>query len=515
MRTRSSELFCPAQLRIEDPPSSDALFNAFLSSLWVKEEAACSILYSAAIRHFLHWLDVHAIPVSTLGDQVVRRFEKHRCRCHGYSAQQAAYKTDQAARVRRFVRFLEDQGYIEVDDGIDDLPRHLTDYSDAIDSLQLAPGVAQGYRSEAEHIVAWLRIKRQSWADVDDAILDQYAAHGCRCPVWRKRGKLVASGAKRRRRGARHFVEFLRGRGVIPSVEPVSDDDPHMAAYLAWLKQHRGATDETIRRYRADIRRLAPMLGEPSQWDAAVLRRAFQQRSKETPGSASLLVTIMRSYIRFLVVQGICRPALLHAIPSVQRYRLSTLPRHVNPATIEQIIGACPTDRPVEVRDKAIILLLARLGLRAGDIRDMHLDDIDWRSGHLTVKGKARRPDRLPLPQDVGDAILDYIATARPKTADPHLFVRAQAPFRSFRSSAEIAGIVARTHERGGIEGVPTGSHIFRHSLATNLLRAGAGLESVGTILRHSSPETTAIYAKVDLPMLMKIAQPWPGEPSC
>ncbi len=261
-----------------------------------------------------------------------------------------------------------------------------------------------------------------------------------------------------------------------------------MAAYLAWLKQHRGATDETIRRYRADIRRLAPMLGEPSQWDAAVLRRAFQQRSKETPGSASLLVTIIRSYIRFLVVQGICRPALLHAIPSVQRYRLSTLPRHVNPATIEQIIGACPTDRPVEVRDKAIILLLARLGLRAGDIRDMHLDDIDWRSGHLTVKGKTRRPDRLPLPQDVGDAILDYIATARPKTADPHLFVRAQAPFRSFRSSAEIAGIVARTHERGGIEGVPTGSHIFRHSLATNLLRAGAGLESVGTILRHSSP---------------------------
>jgi integrase len=205
----------------------------------------------------------------------------------------------------------------------------------------------------------------------------------------------------------------------------------------------------------------------------------------------------------------------VHAIPSVQRYRLSTLPRHVDPATIEKIIGACPTGRPVEVRDKAIILLLARLGLRAGDIQDMHLEDIDWRSGHLTVKGKTRRPDRLPLPQDVGDAILDYIVTARPKAADPHLFVRAQAPFRPFRSSAEIAGIVARTRERGGIEGVPTGSHIFRHSLATNLLRAGAGLESVGTILRHSSPETTAIYAKVDLPMLMKIAQPWPGEPSC
>jgi integrase len=284
---------------------------------------------------------------------------------------------------------------------------------------------------------------------------------------------------------------------------------PHMAAYLAWLKQH--AARPTIRRYRADIRRLMPMLGEPSQWDAAGLRSV----STTKQGDAGFGITARHDNTELYSVsggRGICRPALLHAIPSVQRYRLSTLPRHVNPATIEQIIGACPTDRPVEVRDKAIILLLARLGLRAGDIRDMHLDDIDWRSGHLTVKGKTRRPDRLPLPQDVGDAILDYIATARPKTADPHLFVRAQAPFRSFRSSAEIAGIVARTHERGGIEGVPTGSHIFRHSLATNLLRAGAGLESVGTILRHSSPETTAIYAKVDLPMLMKIAQPWPGD---
>ncbi|MBU8967128.1 integrase, partial [Streptococcus pneumoniae] len=103
------------------------------------------------------------------------------------------------------------------------------------------------------------------------------------CPVWRKRGKLVATGTKRRRRCARHFVEFLRGRGVIPSVEPVVDDNPHMAAYLTWLKQHRGATDETIRRYRTDITRLMPMLGEPSQWDAAALRRAFQRRSKETP----------------------------------------------------------------------------------------------------------------------------------------------------------------------------------------------------------------------------------------
>jgi integrase len=288
-----------------------------------------------------------------------------------------------------------------------------------------------------------------------------------------------------------------------------------VSAYLEWLKQHRGASDETIRRYRAEIERITPMLGESSQWDAAGLRRAFQRRSKETPGSASLLVTIMKSYMRFLVGRGECRPALLHAIPPVQRYRLSTLPRYVDAATIERIIAACATRRPVEVRDKAIILLLARLGLRAGDIRDMRLDDIDWRAGYLRVKGKTRRPVRLPLPQDAGDAILDYLSRARPKVDQEHLFLRVQAPFTPFRSPAEIAGIVSRVLKRGAIEGVPSGSHMFRHSLATNMLRAGAGLESIGTILRHSSPETTAVYAKVDLPMLMKIAQAWPGDPSC
>ncbi|MBH0014463.1 hypothetical protein I6F66_20640 [Pseudoalteromonas sp. NZS100_1] len=178
----------------------------------------------------------------------------------------------------------------------------------------------------------------------------------------------------------------------------MADDNPHMSAYLAWLKQHRGATDETIRRYRTDIRRLMPMLGEPAQWDAAGLRSAFQRRSKETPGSASLLVTIMRSYIRFLVVRGECRPALLHAVPSVQRYRLSTLPRHVDPATIERIIAACPTDRPVEVRDKAIILLLARLGL--GPI------------GLCRSLGKLQAIDRIGIvgevPWQIVDPVVDF-----------------------------------------------------------------------------------------------------------
>lgn len=514
MSVRRFASFDRAPYRIEEPPTRDALLNAFLSSLQSRG-AGTIVCNQAAVRHFLHWLEQQEIAVVSIDDGVVRRFEKHRCRCPGYSAH-GYYKLEVAARIRRFVRFLEDRGFIEVPTELGGLGGHLAAYYASLAELRYAKGVVQIYRSEAEHFAVWMRVSRLSWDDISAGRIEQYAHHDCRCPVYRKRGKVVeGSGTKRRRRGAHRFVEFLRRQGALAAVEPAADIDPRISAYCFWLKQHRGATDATIRRFRHEVMRLSPMLGEPPQWDAAAIRRAFAWRSKQTPGSVALVVTILRSYIHFLVGRGECQPALLHAVPFAHRYRLSTLPRHVDAATIEKIIAACETRRPVEIRDKAIILLLARLGLRAGDIRDMRLTDIDWVAGYVRVEGKSRRPDRLPLPQDVGDAILAYLISARAKVDEEHLFLRSLAPFTPFSSSAEIAGIVSRVLDRGGIKGLPTGSHIFRHSLATNLLRAGAGLESVGTILRHSSPETTAIYAKVDLPMLMKIAQSWPGEPSC
>ena len=197
MPTRSFVSFQPAPSRVGEPPSTNALFSAFLSSLSVEEGTACAVLYSAAIRHFLCWLGLRGIALGTVDDRIVRRFEQHRCRCPRYSAQATAYKADLAARVRRFVRFLEDQGYIDVADGIYDLGRHLADYSHMIDGLQLAKGVAQAYRSEAEHFAAWLRVSRCPWTDVDDTVTKQYADHDCRCPVFRKRGKLTTSGRKR------------------------------------------------------------------------------------------------------------------------------------------------------------------------------------------------------------------------------------------------------------------------------------------------------------------------------
>lgn len=145
----------------------------------------------------------------------------------------------------------------------------------------------------------------------------------------------------------------------------------------------------------------------------------------------------------------------------------------------------------------------------------MRITDIDWQQGILRVHGKGRRSIRLPLPQDAGDAITGYLAEVRPVVAEERLFLRLCAPFTPLASSSEISGILARHLVRAGITGVPAGAHMFRHSLATRLLRQGAGLEAVGAVLRHRSPDTTAIYAKVDIPMLQKIAQPWLGDLPC
>lgn len=225
--------------------------------------------------------------------------------------------------------------------------------------------------------------------------------------------------------------------------------------------------------------------------------------------------TVLRSFLRFQASNGRCRPELQHVVPSVVPYRLSTLPRYADQATIERIIAACGNDTPARIRDRAIILLLARLGLRAGDVWLMRITDIDWWQGLLRVHGKGRRSVRLPLPQDAGDAIAAYVDAVRPVVAEERLFLRLGAPFTPFASSSEISGILARHLARAGITGVPSGAHMFRHSLATRLLRQGAGLEAVGAVLRHRSPDTTAIYAKVDIPMLQKIAQPWPGDLTC
>lgn len=198
------------------------------------------------------------------------------------------------------------------------------------------------------------------------------------------------------------------------------------------------------------------------------------------------------------------------------QWRLSSLPRYLEAPDVERVVKSCDLTTSHGLRDHAILLLLARLGLRAGDIVRMTFDDIDWRGGTLRVRGKGRREARLPLPQDVGDAVLAYTDRGRPRAGIDRVFLTTNAPRRPFASSAGISDLVRAALARAGILNPPShGAHLLRHSAATAMLRAGGSLDTIATVLRHRSTETTLHYAKVDVVMLQQVAQPWPGGAGC
>jgi site-specific recombinase XerD len=476
------------------------------------------VSYGAAVRHFVHWLRVRRISLCDVDVSTVDRFARHKCSCPRYRPEPLRNK-EYIGRVRRFVRFLEDRGYVSVPQEIEGLAAHLSSYKERLSSLGYHPCARRILYSGAEHFAAWLRVSRLAWEDINEDAIARFVSHDCRCGLWRKTGKLAATGRQKRRRGAQRFLSYLKAEAALqPNILCASAPELDIVkSYRFWLKQHCGAADTTVDRYLGEMSRWLPILGqEPSAYTARVIRDiVLQQSADRKPASIRTTATVLRSLLRFLAASNQCSPALMQAVPVTRIPRLSGLPRYAPAETIEKIIDACSTGSPVELRDRAIITLLARLGLRAGDIRAMRLGDIDWANGLLTVHGKGRRSVTLPLPQDAGDAILDYLDRGRPLATNDYLFLRASAPYFGLVSSSAIAGIISRVLDRAGITSVPTGAHMFRHSLATALLRRGGSLETIGTVLRHKSPETTAIYAKVDVDMLMRVAQPWPEARSC
>jgi site-specific recombinase XerD len=221
-------------------------------------------------------------------------------------------------------------------------------------------------------------------------------------------------------------------------------------------------------------------------------------------------------FLRFLIANGRCRAGLLGAVPVLAHWRLAALPRYLPPGDIESLIDSCKQSSPTGKRDRAILLLLARLGLRAGDIVHMRLQDIDWKGAWLHVAGKGRRQTRLPLSQEVGQAIVTYLQQGRPAASTDALFLRSRAPVRGFRAHSTVSVIVASAIRRAGIKRPSRGAaHLLRHSIASSMLRHGASLQEISTLLRHRSIETTEIYAKVDVRRLQQIAQPWPQVQSC
>ena len=327
-----------------------------------------------------------------------------------------------------------------------------------------------------------------------------------------------AAGARRvpTVRALRSMQTYLRDVGVMVGEQPpaLSPVEALVDEYRDWLIADRGLAAMTVLRYETLARRFltarvtpANELGVVDLDGAVVSRFLLAECDRVCLGSAKGKVAELRSLLRFLHVRGFTPGSLAESVPGVAGWRETTIPPTMPPSDIEALLASCDRATLDGARDHAMLLLLARLGLRSIEIARLQVEDLDWRAGDLLVRGKARRDDRLPILDDVGVALAEYLAL-RGRHDSRHVFLTLRAPTRPIR--ADLVGDVVQRHCRQA--GVPhVGPHRLRHTLATRMLAAGAALAEISQVLRHSDLATTAIYAKVDLGRLRQVARPWPG----
>lgn len=377
---------------------------------------------------------------------------------------------------------------------------------------------AQGYSNAAISCKIGLLLKLDQWLQrcriatetFDEAQVDQFLRFR------RSRGYVRSSDAST----LRSFLKHLREAGVIsyPAIKcnqsPLQQFQTKFAQYLA---EERGVARATVEQYLIETRRfLSDHFGtgpitfrELHVHDVTqfIIRRA----GTVSTSAAQHAVTALRTLFRFLQQRGDIATNLMASVPTVPKWSLAGLPKYLSAHEVELVLEACKGDSAEERRDRAILLLLARLGLRAGEVSQLTLDDINWDIGELTLRGKGGRLDRLPIPIDVGTTLVAYLRHGRPQCSSRSVFIRLRAPHQGFTGCDAIDRIVRVALKRAGVNPPSKGAHVLRHSLATRMLRNGASLPEIGQVLRHELPKTTAIYAKVDLAALRELAQPWPG----
>ena len=289
-----------------------------------------------------------------------------------------------------------------------------------------------------------------------------------------------------------------------------------LSRYEEHLRSERGLVTATVLNYLPYIRRFlverfreGPFLFglvNPSDISNFVLRHGPSM----SVGRAQLMTTAFRSFFRYLFQKGELQANLAAAVPTVADWRLSTVPKYLAPEEVKRVLSACNRRTASGRRDHAILLLLARLGLRAGEVVALQLDDIKWRAGEILVRGKGLFHDRMPLPSDVGKALAYYLRRDRPACQTRRVFVCMKAPRRGFANPSTLTTIVRRALARADLHPTFKGAHLLRFSLATSMLHSGATMGEIGEVLRHRIPNTTEIYAKVDFDGLRSLAHPWP-----
>jgi integrase/recombinase XerD len=311
------------------------------------------------------------------------------------------------------------------------------------------------------------------------------------------------------------LLGLIPGLEVTPAPRPVSTAvEQLIERYCHHLRQERGLATSTIRGYVDHARRfLTGFEGGDGELDLSgvtaelVISFVVEQRRSRCLGSAAKAVTVLRSLLRFLSLEGAVATGLADAVPAVSVCK-GFLPRALSSEAVAALLDSCDTSSPMGKRDLAVLTLLTRLGLRSGEVAGLALGDLDWSHGELVLRGKGSRQERLPLPVDVGEALVAYLDGGRPAAHGRAVFLRVKAPITAMTSSA-VTQTVASACKRAGL--APVGAHRLRHSAATTMLHAGVPLADVGQVLRQTALSTTAVYAKVDRVALRALVRPWPG----
>jgi site-specific recombinase XerD len=359
-------------------------------------------------------------------------------------------------------------------------------------------------------LLSCIASRRMKLTDLDERMVERYLLH--------RGGKQSIQPGDRA--AIKRWLSVLRGVGTIvpASLPPISPQDQIFAEFSHYLQNERGLSPKSIVRHLPVIRRFlrevcpagASDLGRISQED--VIGYIEHHARDWSAGSGKAMCWSLRAFLRYLHYKGQNQLALAGCVPSIRRWKLVSLPTYLSASQVQKALDSCDRATALGRRDYAILMMLAKLGMRAGEVAALTLDDMEWRSGEMLVRAKGRQRARMPLPPDVGAAVVAYLRDGRPKSSCRRLFLRTLAPNVGFASGCAITMIAKTALQRAGIRGYAhQGAHLFRHSLATELLRSGATLSEIGQLLRHESHDTTRIYAKVDIKALRTLSLPWPG----
>jgi site-specific recombinase XerD len=395
------------------------------------------------------------------------------------------------------------------------LDAHVDSFLTHLFSIGYAERTRNKKRSVASAFVRWTSCRRILLADLNDTLIDAFVL---RSPG-RKKGSVVYE-----RSTLKLFINYLRCEAEVPTPEPWIDSSVAGTLhrrYLHYLRNERGLCEHSVCVYSPYVRTFLTELVEKSGGsspllvlNATVVQEFLLERVRNRSSQYARLLTIaLRSFLRFLFLRGEISKDLSASVPPVRRWNQASVPAVLTSEEVESILSTIDRSTPCGRRDYAIVLLLARLGLRAGEVAALELDDINWRTGQILIHGKGGVLDHLPLLEEVGKALSVYLRKDRDRSsASRRVFLRMYAPCIGLSGPAAVGHVVRKVLAQAGISRRSRGAaHLFRHSLATRMIRHGASMTEISEVLRHRSQSTTALYAKVDFESLRAVSSPWPG----